>query len=236
MHLHIPDGVLPIWLWVTGFIVLAIFLIPVLLKIRKQLNVVPRAAMTIALILVIMSIPLGLPIHLNLLALAGILVGPWWSLVVAFLTNLVLALLGHGGFTVIGLNTLNLWIQALAGFFLFNLFARLIPKSLCDRDPGLKGLGTKKSGVSAGLAAFIGLALSFLFTVFLIVISKVGPGEFLHLHEGVEEVGHLEMSLPTFLKISLPFISLGIIVESFVTAFIVQFIKKVKPDLLTFRK
>ena len=221
MHIHIPDGVLPIWLWLASFVTLAIFLIPVLLKIRKQLNVVPRAAMTIALILVTMSIPLGLPIHLNLLALAGILVGPWWSLVVAFLTNFILALLGHGGFTVIGLNTLNLWIQALAGFYLFGLFVKL----------------TKKGNVSAGLAAFIGLVLSFLFTLFLIAISKVDPGQFIHFHEGAEELGHLEaghleISLATFLKISLPFIALGIIIESFVTAFIVQFIKKVKPNLL----
>jgi cobalt/nickel transport system permease protein len=216
MHLHIPDGVLPIWLWLAGFIVLAVFLIPVLLKIRKQLNMVPRAAMTVALILVIMSIPLGLPIHLNLLALAGILVGPLWSLVVAFLANLILALLGHGGLTIVGLNTLILWIQALAGFYLFKFFVKFL----------------KKDGISAGLAAFIGLALSFLFTLFLIAISRVEPGEFFHLHEGAEEIGHLEMSVSTFLKISSPFILLGIVIESFVTAFVVQFIKKVKPDLL----
>ena len=25
-HMHIPDGILPVWLWVLGFIIMAVFL------------------------------------------------------------------------------------------------------------------------------------------------------------------------------------------------------------------
>ena len=53
--------------------------------------------------------------HINLTVLAGILLGPWLSIISAVIVNVMLALLGHGGVTVIGLNTLVISTEMIAG-------------------------------------------------------------------------------------------------------------------------
>ena len=213
MHIHIPDGLLPIWLWLSGYLITIIFLLAVLPRIRKEIKKIPLAGMVTAVALLIMSVPLGLPIHLNLMVLIGILVGAHWSLIVALALNFILASFGHGGLTVIGLNTLVLWFQAIAGIFLFKSFIKIF----------------KNYFASASLAAFISLAVSFLFFIGIIIVASTEPAEFLHSHE---QIGHTEISLKTLLTLSLPIALFGILTESLVTGFIVQFIKKVKPDLI----
>ncbi len=218
MHIHIPDGVLPIWLWGGGFLITFILLVILLPRVRKDYKKMPQAAMLTALALLVMSIPLGLPIHINLLVLMGILVGPAWSLLIALLLNSILASFGHGGLTIIGLNTVILWFQALSGIFFFKLFIKFF----------------KNYFAAAGLSAFFSLFISFLLLIGVVAISTIEPAEFLHLQEeiGDKEIGHTEISLLAFIVLNLPIVFLGILVESLVTGFMTQFIKKVKPDLI----
>ena len=213
MHIHIPDGVLPIWLWVAGYLMTAIFLAIVLPKLKKEEKKFPLVGMASAIVLLITSIPLGLPVHLNLMVLIGLIVGPSWSLVVSFIVNLILASFGHGGLTIVGLNTIVFWTQALLGILLFKILSKLI----------------KNYFASAGLATFISLLFSFLLIVGIVFISTVDPGEFLH-REG--EMGHLEISLRTFIILSSPLALLGSLIESIIIGFGVQYIKKVKSELL----
>lgn len=215
MHIHIPDGILPIWLWLTGFFVTAVLLVIMLPRLKRDVKKVPFVGMMTAVAFLIMSIPLGLPIHLNLMVLIGILVGAHWSLVIAFVVNFILASFGHGGLTIVGLNTIVLWLQAICGIFLFRFFGRLI----------------KNYFVSASVSTFISLAISFLLMIGIVVVSTVEPAEFLHRHG---EVGHIEISILTFLLLSLPIFLFGAVVESMVTGFVVQFIKKVKPELIKY--
>jgi cobalt/nickel transport system permease protein len=109
-HLHIPDGVLPPALWGAG---LALALALLLLAIRAT----PRdGARTIAyqgalggLMLAVMSIPIPLVAFEYCITLAGpvgVLLGPAAGYQVAFVVCLILALLGQGGITVVGLNAL----------------------------------------------------------------------------------------------------------------------------------
>lgn len=214
MHIHIPDGVLPIWLWIAGYLVVAVFLAIIIPKLQKEKKKIPLIGMTAAVVLLIMSVPLGLPFHLNLMVLVGLIVGPSWSLLVAFIVNLILASFGHGGLTIVGLNTLVLWVQSLLGILFFKAFTKLI----------------KNYFASASSATFLSLLFSFLFVIGIVFASTADPGEFLH-HEG--EIGHLELSLKTFIILSLPIALLGALIESLITGFIVQFIKKVKPELLS---
>jgi len=221
MHIHIPDGVLPIWLWLSGFILVGIFLLAILPGIKKNFKKIPLVAMLTAVVLLVMSIPLGLPVHLNLMVLVALLVGPSWSLVVALICNFILASFGHGGITLVGLNTLLLWLQALVGFFLFKAFLRFF----------------KNYFICASMATFLSLSLSSLFLISIVAISTVEPAEFLHHHgelEYVGELGHTEISLKTFILLSLPIAFFGTVLESIIVGFAIQFIKKSKPELLKY--
>lgn len=118
-HIHIPDGVLPWWLWLGGWLVTAALLG---LASRRAMRAGSRRAVPIigavsALVLVSMSseiVPIAY--HVNLTVIAGVLLGPWLGMISAFIVVLVLALLGHGGITVVGLNTLVIATEIALGW------------------------------------------------------------------------------------------------------------------------
>lgn len=120
-HIHIPDGVLPWWLWLTGWLATAALLG---LASRRATRAGSRRAVPIigavsALVLVSMSseiVPIAY--HVNLTVIAGVLLGPWLGMIAAFIVVLVLALLGHGGITVVGLNTLVIATEITFGWAL----------------------------------------------------------------------------------------------------------------------
>jgi ABC-type Co2+ transport system permease subunit len=107
-HLHIPDGVLPPWLWVGG-LVLALACLW-----RSTRGVSPRRVAYQGalggLILAAMAVPLGvlgvLEYHLTLTGPLGVLLGASGAFQVGFTVNAILACMGHGGLTVVGLNAL----------------------------------------------------------------------------------------------------------------------------------
>ena len=129
-HIHIPDGILPVWLWVSGFLLMSVFLALSLFRLRKadMKKNVPLLGALAAVMLVAMSLEI-LPIayHLNLSVAAGILLGPSLGFMAAFIVNLMLAFVGHGGITVVGLNTLLLGAEAFLGHTLFYLFRKGLP-------------------------------------------------------------------------------------------------------------
>ena len=178
MHIEIPDGVLPPWLWIAGFVLVAALLVIAIYFAKKQEEKMPLAALFAALSLIVMSIPLGLPVHINLMVLVGIIVGPWWALIVSFIVNSLLASIGHGGVTVIGLNTLLLWSQALLGFYLFGLVKKMISK----KSPVLKG-------VTGGVVTFLSLMISFLLLGGMVFAINLNPEEIL-IHDHNHEHGH----------------------------------------------
>ena len=168
MHIEIPDGVLPPWLWIAGFVIVAVLLAVAIYFAKKDERKMPLAALFAALSLIVMSVPLGLPVHINLMVLVGIIVGPWWALVVSFIVNLLLASIGHGGVTIIGINTLLLWSQAVFGFYLFR-FAKEIIK---EKKAALKG-------VAGGVVTFLSLMASFLLLGGLVFAINLNPEEIL---------------------------------------------------------
>jgi cobalt/nickel transport system permease protein len=140
-HLHIPDGVLPWWLVLAGW---AIALPLVWLASRMVTRdpgarrKVPLLGVVAALVLVAMStevVPIAY--HINLTVVAGILLGPWLAVIAAFIVDLILALIGHGGVTVVGLNTVIIASEMIIGWALFRLFTRVV------------GVGVKPGWVAA---------------------------------------------------------------------------------------
>ena len=168
-HLHIPDGILsPVW-WVPGYILTAIILV-ILVKTTKKEDLqrkMPLAGVGAALMLLGMSVPLGIvPLHLSLAVMIGLIVGPTLGFLVVFVVNIILALFGHGGITVVGLNTLVIGSEVLIGYFLFSQLRQRL-----------------SLGKSAGVAAVIAILISLSMMVAIVGINVGLPEALPHDHD-----------------------------------------------------
>lgn len=111
-HLHIPDGVLPPGVWVAGLAAALLLLMWTsrLGRDASRQGIAYQGAIG-ALVLAAMAleVPLGpFEYHLTLLGPVGVLLGPAAAFQVMFVSSAILALVGHGGLTVVGLNALVL--------------------------------------------------------------------------------------------------------------------------------
>jgi len=162
-HVHIPDGVLPLWLIGLGWALAAAMLALALLKLRRvpREQLVPRIGVVAALVIAAMSTEI-VPIayHVNLTVFAGIILGPAAGPVLAFVVNVVLALFGHGGVTVIGLNTVIIGTETILGFTLFRILQRWVPGHI---------------GVAAGVATVLTLVVSTTMLIGVVALSGLNP-------------------------------------------------------------
>src|SRR4030066_127615 len=130
-HIHLPDGVLPIWLWVAGFIG-AVLVGVILIKLHKKEDLsrrLPLLGMMAAVMVLGASVEIGpIAYQVNLTVFSGILLGPALIFLATFVVNVILALFGHGGITVIGLNTLTLSIEGILAYALFRPFWRVLKR------------------------------------------------------------------------------------------------------------
>ena len=245
-HLHIPDGVLPLWIVGAGWLLTAALLA---LALRSHPATVgarlPLLAVLSAFMLVAMSlhlVPIGY--HVNLTVATGILLGPALGFIAAFIVNLVLALFGHGGITVAGLNTLVIGAEIALGYYLFRWFRSAMP-------------GQVGPGVVAALTTVVALALGSLLMIGIVGISNVNPA--LNAPEAtVVEPGGLSfrnpfgegvlewrpfageerpeaqptMDLATFATLVLALGAVGWIIEAFITAIVVGYVARMRPDLV----
>lgn len=256
-HIHVPDGVLPVWLWGGGWVA-AIALLLVADRSSRHLEArrrLPLVGVVSALVIVAMSsevVPIAY--HMNLTVLAGALLGPSLSIISAFVVQVVLAALGHGGVTIVGLNTLMTASEMLLGWALL--------------QGGLRLLGTKRAAPVAAAATVATLAVTTTMLVGLIAVSgtlgateretgaldpesltfaspfsegalRIGlfsGGE--HGHEDVHEhalgdAEHAEaLGLARFATVVYTLGSIGWVLEALVTAAIVAYLARVRPSLL----
>lgn len=232
-HLHVPDGVLPVWLWLGGAGVTAV-LVVIAARIasgsdfRRRL---PLLSMTAAFMIVSMSIPVIPAVyHVQLAAVAGIILGPALGIIAAFTVNLLLALVGHGGITVVGLNTLVIGAEMVAAWALFGLLRRLLA-------PAAAGAAAAFLAMAVGAAVMIGL----------VGLASPQPG-WLHLthvttaaaeehaarHGGdaAQAAVYEHLSLRRFAALVIGLGFVGWLLEAAVTGLIVRFAAQVKPDLV----
>jgi cobalt/nickel transport system permease protein len=217
-HMHIPDGVLPVWLWVLGFFIMSLIMGFSLYRLRSMdmKMKIPLLGTLSAAMLVAMSLEIvPLAYHINLTVVTGILLGPALGFVAAFIANIMLALIGHGGITVIGLNTLLLGAEAVLGHAFFSLLGSRLP--LFWR---------------AAAATVITLLCTTGLLIGIVAVSNANPAAFMESH-GHEEGGHEgPISTGRFAAMALGLGALGWIIEAAITGSVVRFIAKVKPDLL----
>ncbi len=219
-HLHIPDGVIdPIWL-ILGYILTGLVIFICINNIRKRNEEGKMALLGVmgAVMLLTMSIPLGfIPFHINLTAFSGIILGPNFGFLAVFIVNLILAFLGHGGITVVGLNTLIVGSEALFGWLFYNFLKRFL-----------------KRRTSAGVSALIAVIISGFLMICVVSITNLEPEIVFHLHGAhtLSDTVH-NHSIPIYklAVIIAPIILLGGAIEALATSFIVSYVRKVKPDI-----
>jgi len=206
-HLHIPDGVLPPWLWAGGLLLaLALLALSARASATQRPGVAFRSALGgIVLLAMAIEIPLGpIEYHLSLVGPAGALLGAAGAFQVMFVVCAILAFAGHGGFTVVGLNALVLGSGA--------ALARPLYRALTARfSPAVSlALATAVAQGASGLAwiALVGVALR-------TETTAAGGGR-----------------LAVMSAFALPLWAIGIAIETAVAYGLARFLARVRPDLL----
>lgn len=215
-HMHIPDGIMPVWLWVSGLIVMAALLAFCLLRLRAMdmKKKIPLLGTMSAAMLVAMSIEIPVILyHINLSVATGILLGPALGFVAAFISNLILALMGHGGITVLGLNTILLGSEAVLGHVLFYTLRKRMPVFW-----------------QAGLATVLTLCAATLALVGIVAASDIRLEQLMHGNEEGHAQGNVSISMFSYLVFGLGLF--GWMIEAAITGAVIRFISQVKPDLL----
>jgi cobalt/nickel transport system permease protein len=205
-HLHIPDGVLPVLLWAPG---LGLALLLLVLGARVLRGVSPQrlayqsALGALVLAAMVVELPLGpLDYHLTLVGPVGVLLGGAAVFQVVFVANAILALVGHGGLTVVGLNALVLGAGGVLALPVYKICVRRwgAPVALT--------VATAVTQIVSGALWLTGMAVA-------MHVQAVGPNR-VKLVAGV--------AFPLYLA--------GIVIESAVAFGIARFIVRVRPDLL----
>ena len=209
-HLHIPDGVLPLAVWLPGLaLALLVLVISAWLTHRETRTRLAFQSAMGALMLAAMAIelPLGpLEYHLSLLGPVGVLLGPAAAFQVVFVVSGMLALVGHGGLTLVGWNALVL--GAGAGI------ARPIARALGARlDP------------AAAMAVATACAQALSGALWIAVMwggLRFGPRARWMQGSGSSALAAL----------ALPLWAAGIVIETLVALGLGRFLARVRPDLI----
>src|SRR5581483_11053127 len=214
-HIHIPDGVLPLWLVLVGWIATAVIISLCVRRVREieLARKLPLIGIVSALMIVGMSleiVPIGY--HINMTVIAGIILGPALGFLSAFMVDLILAMFGHGGITVVGLNTLILGSETVLATALGTIFTLIISTSL-----------------------MIGV----------VYVSQVNPERALHiekntasrilvfeLHDEHEVPTDKKINITTFARIVLFLGMFGWVLESAISGLVIRYISHVRPDLI----
>ena len=149
--MHISDGILSWQVLAAGTAACAAGTGAGLYKLKEE--EIPKAALLASVFFVasLIHVPAGgASAHLMLAGLMGILLG--WAAFPAFLVALLLqsVLLGHGGLTALGVNTVNMSVPALAGYYIFGRGIR----TKGYRGAVMRGFGAGALGIF--LATFMG--------------------------------------------------------------------------------
>lgn len=209
-HIHLQDGAFTIH-WVIIWWALALVLIAAALYLLRREHLASQRRITVAaflaaaaFVLFQVDIPIAGGVHLCMTPLIGILAGPVIGLLIVFVTNILSAAIGHGGWGLVGANTLVNFSEVLVAYsvwrglrpFLKNLFGR------------------------ACTATLIGLILGNFVMMAVIVVS------------GIQGVSQSQQQIVTGLFLIASVNTAFAVIEGVLTGFIVSYIARIRPDLL----
>lgn len=211
-HIHLQDGAftfqwISIW-WTVSIILICIFIY----WMRKTKRAGGSKAITIAgmctaasFAIFQVNIPLFGGVHMNLTPLIGILAGPAVGGMVVFIVNILSAAIGHGGWGMIGANTLVNITEVLTAYGIYHWLGR-----------------AKLSPFSrAGTATLAGLLLGNITMIVIILIS------------GIQGVTQSRTDILYGLTL-VSGVNMGVAaIEAVLTGYAVSYIHKVRPDMLS---
>jgi cobalt/nickel transport system permease protein len=205
LAVHIVDGVLSPLTLGLGFVGMTVLLILGCSRLRDE-DVARTGVLTAVLFVATLihpPIPLA-KVHLLLNASAGILLGRHVGLAVTIALVLQALLLAHGGLYSIGVNTCTIGMPALVVALMYQLLKRLI------------GLSSRwKRWVLGGLLACVGVLGTMVLYYLTLRFGSV-QGEDLQLLATIAFVWHIPV----------------LVIEVLFTALLVDFLYKMKPELL----
>jgi len=209
-HLHLPDGSFTL-LWVVIWWAVTGVLIAGSLYLLRRKGPIENRQLTIAAFCTAacfavfqVSIPLFGGVHMNLTSLVGILTGPLIGSLIVFIVNILSAGVGHGGWGMVGANTFVNIVEVVAAYGVY------------------RGTGRFLTGTfsRAGIATLLALFLGSVAMIGVILISGV---------QGTEQTMGQTLSGLSLLTA----VNLGVaVIEAFVTAYIVTYIKRVRPAMM----
>ncbi|MFW9799130.1 MAG: energy-coupling factor ABC transporter permease [Candidatus Thorarchaeota archaeon] len=210
--MHVPDGIVPLWLQILLFAVSGMALAMSVRLVNKKFDdrLVPYmgvlAAVIFAAQLVNFPVPPFSSGHLVGSTLLAVMVGPWVAVLIMALVLFVQALYGDGGILTFGLNFFNMGVFSV---FLGYGLSILLFKSLSR-------IGSKKQAtlLSAGIASFL-VTVSAAFVLGLQLLSVDGFGQ---------------IALVAITSVHVP-IGIG---EAVLTSVILLYFVKAKPSLVSF--
>ena len=150
------------------------------------------------------NIPIAGGVHISLTPLIGILAGPVLGILIVFITNILSAAIGHGGWGLIGANVLVNVSEVIVAYGIFTGLKNILP-DLFSR---------------AGIATLCGL-----FTGNCVMIGIV-------LVSGIQGVNQSPEQVLAGLSL-IAAINMGVaVIEALMTGLVVAYIGKMRPDLL----
>ena len=210
-HIHLEDGAFaPLWIAVWSLVAAGMIATALVLLRRERLS--PRsiaiaamcASVGFAVFQVEIPTPLG-PVHMNFTPLIGILVGPGLGSLVVLVINVFSAAIGHGGWGMIGPNSIVNILEVVAAYYLFRTLRIRMAR------------GDFWSGFTA---TFVALVLSAFLVVAIVTVSEIQGSELTR-----------EQTFANLMVLAAINIGAGV-VEAIVTGYVVSFVGRVRPDLL----
>ena len=209
-HIHLEDGSFTLF-WVLVWWAVALAIIGITLFSLRRQGKIDNRRITIAafctaaaFVLFQVDIPIAGGVHISLTPLIGILSGPVIGLFIVFIINILSAAIGHGGWGMIGANTLVNFSEVVVAYGIWRGIKSFLPNVF----------------FRAGTATFCGLVIGNILMMGIILIS------------GIQGVSQSPEQILAGLSL-LAAINTGVaVVEALLTGLVISYIGKMRPDLL----
>ena len=215
--MHIPDGLLDpitiiiLWILVIAVMILGYFRMGRIFEKEDSDKLIPYigvlAAVIFAFQFVNYPVPGGTSGHLIGGTLIAVILGPWASVIILFLVLVVQCLFGDGGILALGANAFNMGIIAgIIGFYIVVLIVKILNKTSIKKEI--------KITVATALGSYISIVLASFICAIELGIAGAVP---------------IEIAIPALVYWHL-IIGIG---EALISALIIFYIYRVKPDFIT---
>jgi cobalt/nickel transport system permease protein len=214
--MHIPDGLLnPItivilWILVIILMIVGYFKMGKIFEREDSDKLIPYigvlAAVIFAFQFVNYPVPGGTSGHLIGGTLIAVILGPWASVIILFLVLVVQSLFGDGGILALGANTFNMGIiGGIIGFYIVVLIVKILNKTSIKKEVQVT--------IATAVGSYIAIVLASLICGIEIGLSGAVP---------------IGIAIPAMVYWHL-LIGIG---EAIISALIVFYIYKTKPDII----